>query len=465
MKGFKKIIAGVIMTAMLAAPAGTVLADETEDTCGGIDDGTDITTETTQELSFETMYGSQIGSFLFHQYTFEGEEIPMYESNFYFINTFLELSQYAYYGQVPATSEGFIDLSAEFGYDYATYGDYYVAYAENSIESTMIVCKMAEEQGVTLTDETQAAIDEMIESLAIDSAAPLGMTIDEYLELYFGEGMDEEAFRATLNDYYLADAYSQNYCENYPFTDEEKYVPNIRYALFYAPTGSSEESIAQAETAANDLLSQCSDINDLQTKAQDLVVSGTVLESNDILVPKGQMVPSFEAWAYEEHNVGDMDVIKSDEYGYFVVGYLGMSEKNKADLDTIALTALSEEISNAIDTGAYQFGTDQAFEPALPVGTGGAFDAANNTLSLNITTTPTPAENAVPGADDSANKILIILAIVGAVAIVGVLVILVINFVSGNKNNDKPGSKKADKPSKKPADDEGDEEESDTDEE
>ena len=30
----------------------------------------------------------------------------------------------------------------------------------------------------------------------------------------------------------LADAYSKKFCEEYPFTDEEKNVPYIRYALF-----------------------------------------------------------------------------------------------------------------------------------------------------------------------------------------------------------------------------------------
>ena len=169
------------MTAMLMAPAGTVLADETEDTCGGDDAGTETITETTQELTFETIYGSQIGGYLDHQYTFEGEAIPVSESNFYFINAFLELSQYAYYGQAPSTSEGYVDLSAEFGTDYPTYGDYLVAYAENTIESTMIVCKMANDAGVTISDDYAQAIDDMVESLAVDYAAPQGITLDEYM--------------------------------------------------------------------------------------------------------------------------------------------------------------------------------------------------------------------------------------------------------------------------------------------
>ena len=454
MKNLKRIIAGVVMTAVLAAPAGTVLADETEDTCGGIDDALGTTTETTEELTFETMYGSQIGNYLGHQYTFEGEEVPTYVTDFYFINTFLELSQYAYYGQAPSTSEGYIDLSAEFGNGYDTFGDYYVAYAENTIESTLIVCKMAEDQGITISDEYKTSIDDSIESLAINNAAPQGMTIDEYLALYFGDEMNEDNFRATLEGYYLADTFSQKYCENYVFTYEEKYVPNIRYALFYAPAGSADDSLAQAEAAANDLLSQCSSLDDLQTKAKDLNSAGTVLETNDILVPKGQMVPSFEEWAYEDHNVGDMDVIKSDEYGYFVVGFLGMQEKSQSDLDAIALTALSQEISDAIDSGLYQFGTDQPYEPAMPVDSSSVFNAANGEISLNITTTPTPAAGIIPGADDGSNQILIILASIGAVAIVGVLVVLILNFVGGKKAD----TKDEDKPKKASKKEEPDEE-------
>ncbi len=438
------------MATMLMAPAGTVLADETTgETLPEI--GGEEATETTQELTFETMYGSQIGGYLGHQYTFDGEPIPTYVTDFYFINAFMDLSNYAYYGSAPATSEGFIDLSVEFGGEYATFGDYYVAYAENTIESTMIVCKRAEEEGISLTDETMTAIDDMIESLAVDSATPQGMSLDEYLQLYFGEGMTEDAFRETLEMYYLAEAYSDDYCEKYAFTDEEKYIPNIRYALFYAPSGSSEDTLAQAEADANALLADCSDIDDMQTKAQELLAAGTVFETNDILVPKGQMVPAFEAWAYETHEVGDLDVIKSDEYGYFVVGFLGMAERSQDELNNVALGALSQEISDTIDSGVYEFGTDDPFEPALPVGASDAYDPATNQLTLNITATPTPGAEGVPGANDSANTVLIILAVVGGVAIVGVIIILIFSMVEGKKEDGKTGDKpKKVKPSDEP---------------
>ena len=187
----------------------------------------------------------------------------------------------------------------------------------------------------------------------------------------------------------------------------------------------------------------------MQTKAQELLAAGTVFETSDILVPKGQMVPAFEAWAYETHEVGDLDVIKSDEYGYFVVGYLGMVERSQDELDNVALGALSQEISGIIDSGVYEFGTDEPYEPALPVGDTGVYDPATNQVTLNIDTTPTPVAEGVPGAADSSNTILIVLAVVGGVAIVGVVVVLIFSMVGGKKGD----GKSEDKPKKvKPSD-------------
>jgi hypothetical protein len=159
-----------------------------------------------------------------------------------------------------------------------------------------------------------------------------------------------------------------------------------------------------------------------------------------------------------------MDVIKSDEYGYFVVGYLGLAQRNQDDLDAIALTALSNEISDAIDAGTYQFGTDQPYDPAMPVSSSTVFDASTGEITLNITTTPTPAELAAPAAVDSSNPILIVLAIVGGVAIVGVIVVLVVNIAGGNKNGGN-GADEPSKPAKKKAEPEPEEEPETDDEE
>ncbi|MCR4688964.1 MAG: hypothetical protein K5745_05350 [Saccharofermentans sp.] len=417
----KKLTATIISAVIMLSPM-SVIADET------------VTPTNTSQQSFETMYGSQLMSFLNHQYYFEGEAIPVYESNFYFINAFLDLTQYAYYGYYPSTTQGFIDLSSAYtGDEYATFGDYYVAYAENIVESTYIICEKAEALGLTISDETNADIDAMIAQMGPDQT---GMSVDDYLQLYYGPGMTEAAFRDTLSRYYLADVYSQKYCDEYEFSDDEKYVPNIRYALFYAPQGSDDATLQAQEAAANDLLASCTDIADLQTKANELYNAGTVYEANDILVPKGKMVPSFEEWAYGEGRTeGEMAVIKSDEYGYFVVGYLGLEEQSAEELEPIALEALSSGISEEIESGAYEFYTNDTYVPASAVG-GDDSPAATlpSVTDPQATAASGETQPAANGVTNGANTIVIVLATLGGVAIVALVGVLIYSFVKANKS-------------------------------
>ena len=213
------------------------------------------TADPQEPQSFEELYATQLTNYLDHQYYFDGKAIPLTESNFYFINAFLDLSNYALMGYYPSTNLQYIDLAAEYqGEEYGTYGDYYVMYAENSLESSAILCARAEAEGVTLSAETKEAMDGMIEDIRNGSAANSGKSLDDYLQFYYGPGMNEANFRYALERYYLADAYSKVYCENYPFTEEEKNVPYVRYALFYAPETAEQSAKDQALNLKNGLM-------------------------------------------------------------------------------------------------------------------------------------------------------------------------------------------------------------------
>ena len=96
--------------------------------------------------TFEEVYGNQLMGYLNHQYYFDGEPVSLQESNFYFINAFLELSSDANMGYYPVTPSGGIDLAAELEVeidDYDTYGDYFVKYAENALEMSLTLCSYA----------------------------------------------------------------------------------------------------------------------------------------------------------------------------------------------------------------------------------------------------------------------------------------------------------------------------------
>ncbi|MBR4555950.1 MAG: hypothetical protein IKO15_00585 [Clostridiales bacterium] len=335
-----KKISALILSAVMAASVIAGCSNEpatsesfaalTETTTVATGETTPVETYAQEPQTFDELYGPQLSNYLDHQYYFEGEAIPLTESNFYFINTFMELSNYANMGYYPATTLGFLDLSAEFtGEGYATYGDYFIACSEKSIQSTFILSKRAQEAGVTLSDDNRKAIDDTLENMK-KVAADSGMSFEQYIQLYYGPGNDEASFRKIFEKFVLIQYdYPQYFCSNYEFTAGIKEsVPNIRYALFSAPQGSDQSVLDSAYEAASAMKNECKSIDDLTGLAATAQSQGLVLDQGDILVPKGQTVAKFEEWAYGEGRTeGELDVIYAPEYGYFVVGYLGLEDK------------------------------------------------------------------------------------------------------------------------------------------
>ncbi len=418
----KKILTALLVAGMAFSAFGGIV---NADTTVGDSAETSESSQETRDLSaysFENVYGSQVYPFLEHQYTFQGQAIPVAESNFYFINAFFELTQYAYYGMYPQTSEGFIDLAAEYSdpTKYATYGDFLISYAERTLESSLIICERARNENLLLSDETLASIDEMIGNLSAE-AQQANMTLDQYLQLYYGPSCSEAAYRDILKNYYLSDLYTSKYCDDH-ITDEMRYVPNIRYALFYAPQeGTESADLQSAEALANDLVNAANgDLDALKTLGDQSVTDGFCRESNDIAVSRGQTVSAFEAWAYGEgRQEGDIEVIYAPEYGYFVVGYLGMTEQDTQTLDTQIVAQLTDEISEEIESGMYQFETEQEFAPAVPVA-GGDSAITDPTGSTIETSTISPES----GKSGVATILIIIFAVIGGVAIIAIIIIL-----------------------------------------
>ena len=436
------IATSVITGCNSAAPSetsATAASSGLTEASASVSDPTETTVQEPQ--SFEELYATQLTSYLDHQYYFDGEAIPTYETNFYFINSFLDLSGYAQMGYYPSTTLGYIDLSAEYsGDEYETYGDYFVAYAENSIESTYVLIARAKAEEVTLSDDTQQAIDDMFETMRTGKAANAGKTLDEYLQFYYGPGNDEANFRKVLENYYLADAYSAQYCDNYEFSDDVKFVPYLRYALFYAPDSAAQADKDKALEAANAMKDACTSIDDLTGLAETALANGTVYDEGDIAVPKGQMVAKFEEWAYgEDRYEGELDVIYAPEYGYFVVGYLGLKEQSKDTLDQIALKELSQSILDEIDEDIHDFHTDDVYlpAPAAPTATPvpeGVY-TGDSTGFDPYATSPSDPYAVQTGSTMSTTDVLVVVFITLAAVAVAAVVVILINYAIKNKNS------------------------------
>ena len=394
------------------------------------------------DQSFETAYGSQLIGYLDHQYYFQGEAIPIAESNFYFIDAFSELTNYAqYYGLYPMTAEGWIDLSAPVTADieneevdgdadlYANYGEFFVVYAERMLESTYIINSLAREKGLELSEEQLAEIDDIINNSVTPSATAAGMTNDEFLQLYYGPSCTEADFRNILYNYKLAELYTDDYIENYEFAEEDIMVPNTRYALFWAPEEETdEETMAEQEALANELLEQCVDAATGELSLDLFEVYGTFSASqyeegepgayqfgDEFAVSRGAVVPAYEEWAYaEEREEGDIEIIYAPEYGYFVVGYLGTTEVDDSTKDQLAVDAMSEEVLALIDEGSYDFYTDMEFTAAEPVVATTAESSATSGIGLTAAESGTKlnAKDVITG----------VLAVIGGIAVIALAV-------------------------------------------
>ena len=447
MKNYRlRTISAVISCALLlaACTSNTGVATETtlpSDTANLGEAGTG--TVDLSEQSVETVYGAQLPQYLNHQYYFEGEAVPLTESNFYFIDTFTELCRYAGY-YYPATSEGYIDLSAvidttgmsEDMVQYNTYGDFFVSYSEQMLESGLIICKLANEEGLTLPEDTVAQIDELMNNIQ-QSADEAGLSADAYLSIYYGEGTTAEAFRQTISNYYLADVYTQEFIDNYEFDPEEITVPNIRYTLYQVAPGSSDEVSAAAEEAATALFDEAAgDLDTFTVEAALAYTNGETADYGDIGVPDdGSIDETFTEWAWDEARTeGEIGMFYSEGFGYFVVAYLGTTEIDQSAQDEIAVKRMSEIISDAIENDTYEFYTSDAFAPAPTAAPVESIQAGD---FVGTVTDPTDVyqESAVGNLTGSKglDVVLIILSVIGGVAVVGLAAIGVKQLAKGKE--------------------------------
>lgn len=474
MKAFKKIVIGIVAAAVMMSSAAPAFADETTTTAPSQTQETtgESTTSTfdISKLSFDTMYGNQLPDFLNHEYMYNGEKIPLAESNYYFLLTFLQLSQYAAYGYYPATTAGYLDLAATYGEgdQQKTYGEYFVQQAEDYLYSTYIFVERAKAAGIKLSEDDKKAINDEVNERIEQQAKPAGVSLDVILKLYFGPQCDEKAYRQILENATLAGKYSEKYVKDYKIPEEQLMVPNIRYALFYAPGASAtDEEKKKAEAAANDLLKKCKNVEDLKTQAEAGQTAGTVYDQGTLSVPKGKMVSAFEEWAYDSsRKEGEMGVILSQEYGYFVVGYMGKVKLDEEEQEQLANDAMNAEIEKEMKENKHNFGTQQKYGPAkaaptaapTPTSEPGATTPADETAPTAL-----PTESGVPSADNGmSNVLLIVFGSIAAIAIVAVVIILIVNTKGSGKDDSserKTSSKRSKKYVEEDDEDEEDEEE------
>ena len=230
----------------------------------------------------------------------------------------------------------------------------------------------------------------------------------------------------------------------------------------------TDEEKKKAETAANDMLKKCKNVEDLKTQAEAGKTAGTVYDQGTLTVPKGKMVSAFEDWAYgASRKEGELGIIYSQDYGYFVVGYMGKAKLDEEDQESIANDAMNAEIEKEMQENKHNFHTEQKYGAAKAAPTAvpeptSAVEPSNQGGETAPTALPT--ESGVTPADNGMSNVLIIVFVaIGGVAIVAVIIILIMNSKGSDKDESSSKSKtSSSKKSSKKVVVEDDEDEDDT---
>ena len=327
------VISAALVATMIAGCGGKLNDSDPSTDLSGMTTTSETTAETTTAPSyngpktFEELYGNQVMNYLDHQYYFDGKPIMKQEANFYFINTFIEMSNDANMGYYPMTGMRYIDLAAEVeGESHEKCGDIFVKKAEEDLQTAFIKLSRAEAEGVKLSDETKELIDDWIANIKTQSIPQSGLTFDEYFQMWYGPDMNEEVLRMVIERFFLVEEYESRYVNAYEVKKDENKLPCVAYALFYAPEKSNidKETKESIKEAANSMKESCSSVTELKSLAQQAYQYGAVEQQGEMVVRKEKQIKNVESWAYsKDRKAGDLEVIFEPEWGYYVVGYMG----------------------------------------------------------------------------------------------------------------------------------------------
>lgn len=373
MRSFKKTIALITASVLILASAGCTSRKATDTNESKTSDTSASASSSAAEtvglkdMTFESLYGTQIGDFLGRKYTFDGKEIPRILSDYAILNEFSEITSYAVQGYAPVTSEGFLDMYANYeGEEFETYGAFVVDFAQNMLESQCIMVKMANDAGITLPQEQLDMIEDDIKQLQ-EQLDKEGVTMEQFLSIMYGEGTTVDEIRELMKTQALAEYYTSIYIQNYQFTEDEIMRPKIRYALYSAPQGTDQETLDAQKAKAQALMEECNgNLDSFEVLGSAAQTNGEVHQYGEI-IEAGNTVQNFQIWANDSaRKEGDFDVIYAPEYGYFVVAYAGLGEVDETTKQDIATKALMNSISADEESGKYSFGTTDSYPVTLP---------------------------------------------------------------------------------------------------
>lgn len=353
--------------------------------------------------------------------TVEGRDIPA-DVYFYWVSYLCSSLEYqvgmyyTYYGMYSDyinPDDGAIHWDVEF-LDGQTLGQYARSEAERTILFYTAIEMLAEENGVTLTDEDKAAMEENVASAVADLGS------EEEFEQYLAKlGIDRDTFDQLSSSGYLFDGLtklvlqegSPLYLAPEDYDQYATYADHILLATKDLTTGESlsEEEIAAKRQTAEDLLAQLQASDDVGTLFAQLADeysedTGRTSNPNGYIYTPGTMVTAFED-AAAALKPGEISGIVESDYGYHIILRKDLTEalaEDEAQRTALAETHLSDLLSlmsqdftveyseklDGFDAGAFYTSYLSRLEELFPeedasAGDGGADTGSGDTSSAS----------------------------------------------------------------------------------
>ena len=295
-------------------------------------------------------------------YTVDGVNYTAAEYTYFYRTAY---NQYASYGMVSTSTP--LDEQVYNQETGETFDDYFKTYAEESLKSLTLLSREAASEGMTLSDDEKAEIEDTIKSYKT-SAAQYGYTLSTYLKANFGPYMTEGKLRDLLEMQTLAGNFYNEKLAGFTYEQDElnayydenagtldTFVHNtcfISSSTDYFDTEDADEAKAQAKDLADQMAAGLKDGGDFQALAEQYTKDqdNPTIYTN-LTVPGSQLSSLYGDWLRDTaRKSGDVTVMESSSgTGYFVVQFLDryLLTDGTADIRHILIKAETDEGADA----------------------------------------------------------------------------------------------------------------------
>ena len=301
-------------------------------------------------FAFIFIYNSALPSRHTTAVNIDGEKYTVAQLNYYYSTSYISFynNYYSYisYGMFFDTSKSLKDQMYTVD---MSWRDYFLQAAVDNMTEVQILNKAAEEAGFTLSAEDQAAYEEAVASIET-SWSDLGYSsLEQYINMNYGKGVDMDLVRQELYRTYVASAYSQYLYDSYEYSVEE-------LDAYYAEHADEFDSVSYAYVTDYDGVIDADAVASA-VKGSDVDAFTAYMEENyeDLspvtLTYTGSNLPDeFSEWLLDAARVpGDTTAVTSDDTSTVLM----FVSRDKNDYNTVSFRHILKTAADEDGDGSY----------------------------------------------------------------------------------------------------------------